>query len=271
MTKKIVFRVEDGMDRRDILATTYQMRNFYRQLGDGYFTALDVMNYIQHQQVMKWIPKNAAVLDMCCGRGLMLPLLRYHKKEIRQYVGIDIKASNATFLEKRVTNGKPIEEDYYPFPVEFVEGNVATMNEVLDLDWFDFIIYTASIEHMHPDAGQASLAAARECATDGAMMYVTGPNTPEGQDGYDTQYRAHVYEWKVSELEAGLRETGWEIVHKYSLLANKKDLKKAAKNRWLLELVEDLEKVIPNEWLIPVLAPAFPDIGKEMAILAKAV
>jgi SAM-dependent methyltransferase len=248
MTKKIVFRVEDGMDRRDILATTYQMRNFYRQLGDGYFTALDVMNYIQHQQVMKWIPKNAAVLDMCCGRGLMLPLLRYHKKEIRQYVGIDIKASNATFLEKRVTNGKPIEEDYYPFPVEFVEGNVATMNEVLDLDWFDFIIYTASIEHMHPDA-----------------------NTPEGQDGYDTQYRAHVYEWKVSELEAGLRETGWEIVHKYSLLANKKDLKKAAKNRWLLELVEDLEKVIPNEWLIPVLAPAFPDIGKEMAILAKAV
>ena len=48
MDKDIVYRVEDGMDRGKILCTTYQMRNFYMQFRDGFFTNLDVMNYIQH-------------------------------------------------------------------------------------------------------------------------------------------------------------------------------------------------------------------------------
>ena len=48
MDKEIVYRVEDGMDREKILCTTYQMRNFYMQFRDGFFTNLDVMNYIQH-------------------------------------------------------------------------------------------------------------------------------------------------------------------------------------------------------------------------------
>ena len=47
MDKDIVYRVEDGMDREKILCTTYQMRNFYMQFRDGFFTNLDVMNYIQ--------------------------------------------------------------------------------------------------------------------------------------------------------------------------------------------------------------------------------
>jgi hypothetical protein len=33
--RKIVFKVEPGMDRRELEATTYQMRNFYRQFGPG--------------------------------------------------------------------------------------------------------------------------------------------------------------------------------------------------------------------------------------------
>ena len=44
MDKEIVYRVEDGMDREKILCTTYQMRNFYMQFRDGFFTNLDVMN-----------------------------------------------------------------------------------------------------------------------------------------------------------------------------------------------------------------------------------
>lgn len=47
MDKQIVYRVEDGMDRSKVLCTTYQMRNFYSQFRDGFFTNLDVMNYIQ--------------------------------------------------------------------------------------------------------------------------------------------------------------------------------------------------------------------------------
>ena len=38
--KKVVFRVEDGMNREDILCTTYQMRNFYMQFKDGFFQIL---------------------------------------------------------------------------------------------------------------------------------------------------------------------------------------------------------------------------------------
>ena len=45
MDKQIVYRVEDGMDRSKVLCTTYQMRNFYSQFRDGFFTNLDVMNY----------------------------------------------------------------------------------------------------------------------------------------------------------------------------------------------------------------------------------
>ena len=48
MNKEIVYRIEDGMDREKVLCTTYQMRNFYLQFRDGFFTNLDVMDYIQH-------------------------------------------------------------------------------------------------------------------------------------------------------------------------------------------------------------------------------
>lgn len=54
MDKEIVYRVEDGMDREKILCTTYQMRNFYMQFRDGFFTNLDVMNYISTSPPPIW-------------------------------------------------------------------------------------------------------------------------------------------------------------------------------------------------------------------------
>ena len=38
---KIVYRVEDNEDRSEILCTTYQMRNFYSQFHDDFFSNLD--------------------------------------------------------------------------------------------------------------------------------------------------------------------------------------------------------------------------------------
>ena len=131
MSKQIVHRVEDGMNRQDILCTTYQMRNFYRQFGDGFFSVLDVMNYIQHHQITKWCKRGNHILDVCCGRGLMLPLLRYHQKDIGSYTGVDIEPKNAIYTHKRVTDGKPITDDYYPFPVSFVLSNVSEMSQHL--------------------------------------------------------------------------------------------------------------------------------------------
>lgn len=271
MTKKIVHRVEDGMDRQDILCTTYQMRNFYRQLNDGFFSSLDVMNYIQHHQIATWCKRGNWVLDVCCGRGLLLPLLRYLSKDIGGYTGVDIEPANAVFLKQRVTDGQSVTpRDYYPFPVEFVQANVAEMSGRLSR-LYDVIVYTSAIEHMHKEMGQASLLECRKVAKPGATLILTCPNTPEDQDGYQTQYRAHVYEWKRSELLVGLKQAGFKVITEYGLLIDSRTLKSEGERLGLLPLIERLEKFVPNEWLIPVLAPMFPKTSKEIAFVAKAV
>lgn len=246
------------------------MRNFYRQLRDGYFTNLDIMNYIQHHQIVRWVKPGNHVLDVCCGRGLVLPLLRYHAKKIGSYTGVDIEPKNAIFLRCRVTDGKSVDyRSYYPFPVFFVHSNVAKMSTKID-NRFDFIIYTSSIEHMHKDMGQASLYECRKLSNEGTILYLTCPNTPENQDGYDTQYKAHVYEWKRSELLKSLRSAGFEIVTEYGLMITKKILKSEGERLGILPLIERLEKFIPNQWLLPVLAPMFPKQSKEIGIVARA-
>jgi SAM-dependent methyltransferase len=277
--RRIVHRIEDGMDRRDVEATTYQMRNFYSQMRDGFFSTLDVFNYAQHHFIATKVVRNGdRVLDLCCGRGLMLPLLRFYA-EPSAYVGVDIEPKNAQFLTKRVTDGKPIEDGapgdsgrvgYYDFPVSFVESNVADLAPLRAAhpEPFQTIIYTSSIEHMHPDAGRQSLAEARSVVAKGGRIVVTGPNTPEGQDGYDTRYRAHVYEWKRRELRDALTETGWSVVSEWGLNVGVRELQEAADRRGMGSFVKTLRSYVPKEWLVPVLAPIFPDESSEIAMLA---
>jgi hypothetical protein len=119
--------------------------------------------------------------------------------------------------------------------------------------------------------GMRSLHECRAVAKPGAILILTCPNTPEDQDGYDTQYRAHVYEWKRSELIAGLHKAGFEVVTEYGLHVDKRALKAEAERLGLLPLVERLEKFVPAEWLLPALAPMFPKISKEIGFIAKAV
>lgn len=270
MARKIVHKVEPGMDRRDLEATTYQMRNFYRQLGDGFFSVLDTMNYIQHQQIVRFCKKGYHVLDVCCGRGLLLPMLRYERKDIASYTGVDIEPKNAIWQKQRVTDGKPIEPDYYPFPVDFVESNVGVMSDKLLPRKFDFIVYTSSIEHMQKETGQASLFECHKVARPGAIMVLTCPNTPDDKDGYDTQYLAHIYEWKRDELIEGLALAGFEIITEWGLLIDKETLHEQGERLGILPLIERVEKFIPSEWLLPVFAPFFPKQSKEIAFLVKA-
>jgi SAM-dependent methyltransferase len=275
MTKHLVHRIEDGVDRREVYATTYQMRNFYRQLGDGFFQGLDVMNYIQHHQIALWAKKGTRVLDVCCGRGLLLPLLRFHAKELGCYVGVDLKPENATFTTKRVTDGKPLqlmarhdgEQDYYPFPVVYVEADAADMVGFLGGGVFDLIVYTSAIEHMNRPVGTATLEQCREVVSPHGVLVLTTPRTPEGRDGYDTQYRAHVYERTREELLADLTATGWAITAEWGIYATMTDIKRAAEPLGLLPLVNQLAQFVPRDWLAPVLAPMFPKVAKEIAFL----
>ena len=61
---KVVYRVEPDDDRRDILCTTYQMRNFYHQFRDGFFSNLDVMNYLQHFKAAQMAKKGMNIVDV---------------------------------------------------------------------------------------------------------------------------------------------------------------------------------------------------------------
>ena len=108
--KKIVKKIEEGMDPQDVLCTTYQMRNFYMQFRDGFFSNLDVMNYIQHHAVALMAKKGMNVVDVCCGRSLVLPLLRYYARDINSYTGVDICETNIREA-KRGASAKVLKEE----------------------------------------------------------------------------------------------------------------------------------------------------------------
>lgn len=269
----VVHRVEDGMDRRELVATTYQMRNFYHDLSTGWVDPLQVMNYVQHHTIAE--QASGAVLDVCCGRGLMLPVLRYYAKDrVHRYVGVDIEPKNATFLTARVTDGKPLEEGlaYYPFPVSYVESKASLMHEHPDLRdavRFDSIVYTSAIEHMQKSEGEASLAACRALAAPQARLWLTSPNTPEDRDGYDTRYRAHIYEWKLSELKDALKATGWRVESTWGVSIGQRKLEDQMRRAGMGHVYDKVRAHVAPAWVGPVLAVMFPGASDEVGLVAR--
>ena len=193
--RKIVYKIE-GTDPSEVYCTTYQMRNFYAQFADGFFSSLDVMNYIQHHAAVQKMKKGWRVLDVCCGRGLLLPLIRYYKPDIEEYVGVDISERNINEQLRR-SGVKKIDdiESYYPFKITHVLHSVEDMDQVLEKESFDFIVYTSAVEHMQKDVGRRSLENCFKLLKPGGEMFLSCPNTANKKDPYDTQYAAHVYEW----------------------------------------------------------------------------
>jgi SAM-dependent methyltransferase len=275
----VVLRVEDGMDRRTLVATTYQMRNFYKDLSGGWVDPLQVMNYVQHHTIAT--EATGAVLDVCCGRGLMLPVLRYYAKgRVTSYVGVDIAPENAKYMTERVSDGKPLAEcqggaslaEYYPFTVEFVESKASQMHQhpaLRDRTRLDSIIYTSAIEHMQKDEGEASLAACRALAAPAATLWLTCPNTPEDRDGYDTRYRAHIYEWKLSELRAALGRTGWRVEKTYGVAIGQRKLEEQMRKAGMAHVYEKIRAHVAPQWVSPVLAAIFPGASDEVGLVAR--
>ena len=272
MSKEIVYRIEDGMDREKVLCTTYQMRNFYLQFRDGFFTNLDVMNYIQHLAAAQMAKKGGNVVDVCCGRSLMLPLLRYYAKNIRSYTGIDISKTNIKEAMRGATarNLEPKDlASYYPFKVCWKLGNVAEMSKVIPAGFADFVIYTSAIEHMHPEDGAKSLVECWKIMRPGAKMFLSCPNTPG--NGYDTQYRAHVYEWGYDELKAKLQEIGFSILQEIGLVAGAKELDAlyAEQPEPLSAFYRRMRAYLPSVWLTAIMAIPFPQQAKELLFIVE--
>jgi 2-polyprenyl-3-methyl-5-hydroxy-6-metoxy-1,4-benzoquinol methylase len=271
--KKIVYKIEGDVDPRDVLCTTYQMRNFYKQFRDGFFSSLDVMNYIQHFRAAGLAKKGMRVLDVCCGRSLMLPLLRYYAKDIKSYTGVDISETNIAEAKRGAVKGDLTENelaDYYPFDVEWVNANVAEMSDSIDKK-FDFVIYTSAVEHMNKKDGAKSL---RECyalMTSKAKMFLSCPNTPG--NGYDTQYAAHVYEWGYDELKAELLDIGFEIVQEIGLIMGADQMKEHYMGPNVpgdvRKFYMTLKDYIPTNWLTSIMSVPYPEQSKEILFVVR--
>lgn len=270
---QIVFKNDGSIPVDNILCTTYQMRNFYRQLNDGFFTDLDVMNYIQHLAVVRMMKKNDVVLDVCCGRGLLLPLIRYHSKEIKKYIGVDIELKNIESKTKNICNGKTIDPKiHFPFETEWIISNVADMASKIK-NKIDLIIYTSAIEHMHKTHGEQSLAECSKVIKKNGLMFLSCPNTPENRNGFDVQYKAHVYEWKISELRSTLLKNGFKINKMLGLTGSINEFKKIMDKfpRPIKEYFEVMIEYIPNEFLKPYLYLTLPKLSKEVLLICEKI
>lgn len=272
MPKEIVYKIEEGMDREKVLCTTYQMRNFYDQMRDGFFTNLDVMNYIQHYAAAQLAKKKTNIVDVCCGRSLMLPLLRYYAKDIGSYTGIDISKKNLREALRGAVKKNLTQNDirsYYPFPVQWKFGNVAGMSKVIPEGFADFVIYTSAIEHMHKDDGYQSLIECRKIMSDSAVMFLSCPNTPG--NGYETQYKAHVYEWGYQELKEAFSQVGFEVMQEVGLVMGVKDMDKfyAKQPSPVRELYQKIKAYLPSPWLTVIMSIPFPEVSKEILFIVK--
>jgi len=272
--RNIVHKIEEGMNPSKVYCTTYQMRNFYAQMADGFFSSLDIMNYIQHHAAVKRMKKGWRVLDVCCGRGLLLPLIRYYKPQIAEYVGVDISEKNIK-EQTRKSGIKKIDnmDSYYPFKVTHVVDTVEEMHKKLKPKSFDFIVYTSAIEHMQKEAGRKSLINCYKLLKPGHEMFLSCPNTSDKQDPYDTQYAAHIYEWGLTELKEEVQASGFEITEERGLVGKVKDFEK-----WLQEkgsdqdkkLYYNLKEYLPSAWLMAIMPLVIPaEASAEMLLVCK--
>jgi len=270
--RKIVHKIEEGENPKDVYCTTYQMRNFYAQFADGFFSSLDVMNYIQHHAAVLKMKKNWRVLDVCCGRGLLLPLIRYYRRNISEYVGIDISESNIR-EQKRRSGIKKIKDikEYYPFKISHVIGSVENMNTYFHDNSFDFIVYTSSIEHMQRDIGYKSLQHCFSILKPGQEMFLSCPNTNDKQDPYDTQYAAHIYEWGINELKDAVIDIGFEISSEYGLVGKVKDFEKWINNQSENKKQQyfSLKEYLPSTWLMAFAPILYPEAAAELLLILK--
>ncbi len=269
--KRIVYKMEEGDDPSSIYCTTYQMRNFYHQFADGFFSSLDVMNYIQHHKAVTMMKKDDRILDVCCGRGLLLPLIRYYKRDIREYVGVDISKKNIS-EQKRKSGTKKIDnyKEYYPFKITHVICPVEEMDSHL-LGRFDFTVYTSSIEHMQKEAGYKSLIACHRVMKPSSRLFLSCPNTMDKRDPYDTQYAAHLYEWNLEELTDALLDIGFMINEVFGLVAKKREFDVFMQSRPDAEneLYGKLAKYLPTNWLMSFIPILYPEAASEVLIIAE--
>lgn len=191
-----------------------QMDDFYTALARGEVKPTGVMNYLQHLLIAQRCAPGDQVIDVCCGRGLQLPVLYRYAADICGYIGLDIAAANLAQAWQRLGD---LDVSYVgrPFPVTLIECDVAAAWP--DLPAADVIVFTSALEHLPRPQGVASLQHAAAALSAGGRLYLSTPNTP-GNPPRRLQHRVHVYEWHDDELAPVLSQAGLVVEERIGLL-----------------------------------------------------
>jgi SAM-dependent methyltransferase len=246
-----------------------QMDNFYSTLGTGLVKASGVMNYIQHLAIAERCSPGVSVLDLCCGRALMLPLLRRYAPHIARYIAIDISLAN--LREAQQLDLRDAVSPSAGFATRFVQGDVTALSSMIRLR-FDVIIYTSAVEHMDRSAGRKSVMEASRVLTDCGRLFLSTPIT-EATDPKRLQYKVHVYEWSRDELEEVFREADLVVEERMGLLVRDyAGMAQAVEERFgasAAQWVREMERLVPRSFLEPIMAACFPSNAREMLYVCR--
>lgn len=248
--------------------STNQMDDFYAALGCGEVKPSGVMNLMQHLIAAERCTPGAHILDVCCGRGLALPLLYRYAPGIARYTGLDISAANLSEARERV---KALSAVYgNPFPVNLVECDVA--RPWPELPESDVVIYTSALEHLPFEAGAQSLRNTAAALAPGGVLYLSTP-AAVGPPPRPLQYRVHVYEWSRNEIEQVTGEAGLVIEDALGLLPPEPDpLAAALADRYgdpAAAWYRDLAGRVPRALLDTVSAVAVPRLATELLYVCR--
>ncbi len=243
--------------------STHQMDDFYSALSGGHAKSSGIMNYIQHRIIADRARDSDRVADLCCGRGLFLPILRDAAPSIASYVGIDVSEANLHECESRLR-----EIESWPFPIELRQMDIAKAALGKLEEGFDVVAYTSSIEHMPRQAGLASIEFARGLMAKDAVLFLSTPITRADDP---IQYKVHVYEWSLDELEQEIVASGLEIKERIGLLPPKRStLRRSAEATYgdgAKRMLDEIRARIPDSFADTVLASCFPVESKEVLLV----
>jgi ubiquinone/menaquinone biosynthesis C-methylase UbiE len=244
------------------------MDNFYLALAGGMAKPTGVMNYVQHLFIAQHCPEGASVLDMCCGRGLQVPLLKRYAPAVGCYVGVDISQANLDEAQAVIRYG----DGQCPlFPYEFLRGDVRFLTSFLHRQ-FDVVVYTSALEHLERDAGIVSLEQAVRVLAESGTFYLSTPRT-DGPLPRQLQHRVHIYEWGREELEQVLATLHLTIIARYGLLPPADDvLTPVIASRFgegAAAWFQDMQRSVPPAFFAPIMASSFPEVATELLFVCR--
>jgi SAM-dependent methyltransferase len=222
------------------------------------------MNYVQRLYVAERCPAGTRLVDVCCGRGLQLPVLYRYAPHIASYVGLDIAPAALAEVESRLAE---LDTMYgrRPFRTELHDCDVA---EAWPVDGpFDVAVYTSALEHLPGELAAASLDRVADALADGGRLFLSTPNS-HGPPPRPLQYGVHVHEWNFDELAPVLDAAGFDVDETVGLLPPRSEqVAEALAARFgpgAAEWYEQLRATVPAAFLDTVAAAAVPDVATEL-------